>query len=178
MTLPPSVYNQHCILYSMRAIRSNRERLCCVVQNSLNVSDVKKVDHTVKYSRCVQVFRVWWCVSSHFLNFVSFFFLLFLHISPSHSCHLFLAFAPRLSIKWWAQWLWCVWMRTAWRHSSAWTRSSARWTKITMTRSRWRSSKKQPRVTPPSSSYCSVTCRSKREEGWGKDGAEIKCTDF
>uniref|UniRef100_A0AAQ4Q8H9 EF-hand domain-containing protein n=1 Tax=Gasterosteus aculeatus aculeatus TaxID=481459 RepID=A0AAQ4Q8H9_GASAC len=48
---------------------------------------------------------------------------------------------------------------------NACTRSSPRWTRTTTTRSPWRSSRRPPSPTPPSSYCCSVTCRSRGRDG-------------
>lgn len=70
----------------------------------------------------------------------------------------------RRSTRWWALWSWWKWTKMAWRLSRGWTRSSPRWIRTTTTRSRWKSSKRQPRVTRPSYYCCSVTSRNRRVE--------------
>lgn len=70
----------------------------------------------------------------------------------------------RRSTRWWALWSWWKWTKMAWRLSRGWTRSSPRWIRTTTTRSRWKSSKRRPRVTRPSYYCCSVTSRNRRVE--------------
>lgn len=76
------------------------------------------------------------------------------------NCFVFLI--PRQSTRWWGLLSWWRWTRTAWRPSSGSTKSSVRWIRITTTRSHWKSSKKQQRVTRPLYYCCSVTCKNER----------------
>lgn len=68
-------------------------------------------------------------------------------------------------------------MRTAWRPSRGWTRSSPRWIRTTTTRSLWRSSKRRPRATHPSYYCCSVTSRNRPEGEQSAPPAATDCTE-
>lgn len=83
----------------------------------------------------------------------------------------------RPSTRWWAQWSWWRWTRTAWRLSRGWTRSSPRWIRTTTTRYRWRSSKRQPRATRPSYYCCSATCRNRPQGGREASPSATDCTE-
>lgn len=83
----------------------------------------------------------------------------------------------RRSTRWWAQWSWWKWTRTAWHPSRGWTRSSPRWIRTTTTRSHWRSSKKRPKATRPSYYCCSVTSRNRPEGEGSAAPAATDCTE-